>query len=346
MLSFAPLLGLLSIALTLGPQGVAMAQSLRISTYNLRYDSMPNNITVSETLSALPDPLTPPTYYGAKGEQPWSTRRVKVYQHLDQEGVILAGFQEGLVRQVNDLATLFGDGWGWVGVGRDDGVAAGEFSPIFYKKSAIELVSNDSFWLSNTPFEPSKFPGAGSFRICTATHLVLKTDPSRPVSFTYLNTHLDDQSDDERRLAASLILARARYEAYKTKSPVIVTGDFNSEATGTDSGAYQIITGEIAPVAINATFAAKYAVPSGTLDGFTMLDLKAEVPREYISGEYATYTGFNAPGDASVYTRIDFVYGDSTKKWTADKYHVGSSLTDDGVLASDHRPVIADITLH
>lgn len=170
-------------------------------------------------------------------------------------------------------------------------------------------------YFRNTPFEPSKFPGAGSFRICTATHLVLKTDPSRRVSFTYLNTHLDDQSDDERRLAASLILARARYEAYKTKGPVIVTGDFNSEATGTDSGAYQIITGEIEPVAINATFAAKYAVPSGVLGDFKMLDLKAEVPREYISGEYATYTGFNAPGDASVYTRIDFVYGDSTKKW-------------------------------
>ena len=91
MLSFTPLLGLLSIALTLGSQGVAVAQSFRISTYNLRYDSMPNNITVSETLSALPDPLSPPTYYGAKGEQPWSTRRVKVYQHLDQEGVVLAG---------------------------------------------------------------------------------------------------------------------------------------------------------------------------------------------------------------------------------------------------------------
>ena len=31
---------------------------------------------------------------------------------------------------------------------------------------------------------------------------------------------------------------------------------------------------------------------------------------------------------------------------TADAYRVGSSLTDDGVLASDHRPVFADITLH
>ena len=91
MVSFLSLLGLWSIALTIRSQGVTMAQSLRISTYNLRYDSMPDNITVAETLSSLSDPLTPPAYYGDKGEQPWSTRRVKVYQHLDQQGVVLAG---------------------------------------------------------------------------------------------------------------------------------------------------------------------------------------------------------------------------------------------------------------
>jgi hypothetical protein len=30
---------------------------------------------------------------------------------------------------------------------------------------------------------------------------------------------------------------------------------------------------------------------------------------------------------------------------TANAYHVGTSLTDDGVFASDHRPVFADVTL-
>ena len=143
----------------------------------------------------------------------------------------------------------------------------------------------------------------------------MKSNPDAPVRFTYLNTHLDDQSDDQRRLAASLMLARARYEAYKTGGPVIVTGDFNSPATGRDSGAYQIITGQIPPVAINATFAERFAVPDGTLSDFKLLDLKAETPREFVSGEFATYTGWNAPGDASVYTRIDFVYGGSNGKW-------------------------------
>lgn len=46
----------------------------------------------------------------------------------------LIGVQEALVRQVNDLSELFGKDWGWVGVGRDDGKQAGEYSAIFYKK--------------------------------------------------------------------------------------------------------------------------------------------------------------------------------------------------------------------
>lgn len=44
------------------------------------------------------------------------------------------GFQEVLLRQLNDLDALLGDEWARVGVGRDDGAVRGEFSPIFYKK--------------------------------------------------------------------------------------------------------------------------------------------------------------------------------------------------------------------
>lgn len=172
------------------------------------------------------------------------------------------------------------------------------------------------FWClaRNTPDVPSKFPGAGSIRICTATHLKLKSADG-DVPFTYLNTHLDDQSDAQRRLGASMMLTRARFEAFNTSGPVVVTGDFNSPSTGSDSGAYQIITGQIPPVAINATFAAKYAVPHGALPDFKTLDLKAEAPRAAVSGDFATFTGFSAPGDPSAFSRIDFIYGGSNKKW-------------------------------
>lgn len=166
---------------------------------------------------------------------------------------------------------------------------------------------------SNTPFDVSKFPGAGSLRICTAARFTLKTPT--PVNFSYLNTHLDDQSDDQRRLGASLILQRAKFEAFTHDGPVLTTGDFNSPSTGTDSGAYNISTGVLTPVAINQTFAEKFAVPNGALPGFVLKDLKAVTPRFSVSGQFATFTGFPAPGDTSSFTRIDFVFGGSNGKW-------------------------------
>ena len=118
----------------------------------------------------------------------------------------------------------------------------------------------------------------------------------------------------------------------------------------------------VRPSPIDASFSQRYAVPPGTLTDFVLRDLKAHVPRAYISGDHATYTGFTAPGNPWSYTRIDFVFGGSNGKWyvrcellcilslivvlrNATSYKVGTSLTDDGVLASDHRPVFTDITL-
>ena len=89
MFSPVPLAVLSSLVLT---SGLAFAaQTMRIATYNLRYDSQPDSISVQQSLENLPDPLQAPAYYGRRGEQPWSTRRVKVYEHLQHEGIILAG---------------------------------------------------------------------------------------------------------------------------------------------------------------------------------------------------------------------------------------------------------------
>ncbi|KAL0066334.1 hypothetical protein AAF712_006592 [Marasmius tenuissimus] len=254
-------------------------------------------------------------------------------------------FQEALNRQVNDLDQLFGDDWSWIGVGRDDGKEAGEYSPIFFKNSSFTLVSWDSFWLSNTPFEPSKFPGAGSIRICTAARFnVNNPAPGTPKSFSYLNTHLDDQSDDQRKLGASLLLTRAKYEAVKNGGPVFITGDFNSPSTGSDSGGYSIITGASPPVAINATFAQKFSTGNEGGD-FKMFDLRGEAPRQAVSKNFATFTGFTEPADTSSWSRIDFVFGGSNKGWKVDGYKVLSALQDDGTLSSDHRPVFADVVL-
>ncbi|KAF8895853.1 hypothetical protein CPB84DRAFT_1781971 [Gymnopilus junonius] len=289
---------------------------MRIVTYNLRYDSQPDNISIQQSLDSLPDPLQQPSFLSHNGkERPWSRRRLGVAQRLLSEGITIASFQEALVRQVRDLAELFGSEWSWIGIGRNNGIEAGEFCPIFFKNSVVNLIlripSGYRELTLNTPFEPSKFPGAGSFRVCTTAYFSTVVGSTKK-HFTLLNTHLDDQSDAQRKLGASMLLIRARFEAVRT--------------------AYNIITGSEPQVAIDATFAKKYAVKDDQLPGFKMLDLRGEAPRRNIQ-------------DASSWSRIDFIFGGNNRAWTAESHNVGTNLSDDGMLESDHRPVFTDVTI-
>lgn len=131
-----------------------------------------------------------------------------------------------------------------------------------------------------------------------------------------LNTHLDDRSDNQRRLAGTMVRMRARYEAATSGEPVIVTGDFNSPPSGTDSGAYRIATGAEPPTtSVNATFAQKYAVADDVLPDFVLQDLRAHSPRHLVSRNYATWIGFGAPTNTSEWSRIDFIFGGSNGGW-------------------------------
>jgi len=53
-------------------------------------------------------------------------------------------FQEALPRQVSDLSSLLGDEYSWIGVGREDGKAAGEFEAVFWRNDVLEVVSWDT----------------------------------------------------------------------------------------------------------------------------------------------------------------------------------------------------------
>ena len=78
---------------------------------------------------------------------------------------------------------------------------------------------------SETPFKPSRYPGAGCHRLCTVAQFRLVSSLSQ--TFTLFNTHLDHHSDKARSVAASLLLTRARFEAVNTAAPVFIVGDFN-----------------------------------------------------------------------------------------------------------------------
>jgi endonuclease/exonuclease/phosphatase family metal-dependent hydrolase len=325
---------------------------MRIASWNIRYDVKPDNIPLQHSLAALPDPLLPP---GAAlvGEQPWSARRVAVARTLFAAKVDLIGFQEALIRQVRDIAELLGSDYAWVGVGRQDGALAGEFSPIFYRRSALSLIATDTFWLSQAPFKPgSWFPGAGTPRLATTSYFRLSTDAGTGTGtgggeLLLLNTHLDHVSDAQRRLGAAMLLHRARHEAHaKPGILIFVTGDFNSSAKGDDEGAYAVLTGAQKPPPVPEEFARRFPLPprgDSAEPQLVMRDVRVAAPRLHVGGEWATFTGFERRKKDEAC--IDFVFGRSGGGWEAKNVFVYGNSTDDGMLSSDHRLVVADIDL-
>lgn len=69
-------------------------RKMRLLTWNLRFDSQTDDISVKETLESLPDPLTAPKFMGRKREQPWSSRRIRVAQEIRGSGVSVIGITQ------------------------------------------------------------------------------------------------------------------------------------------------------------------------------------------------------------------------------------------------------------
>lgn len=55
----------------------------------------------------------------------------------------------------------------WFDVGRDNGKKAGEFSPVFFKKSKFILLKKGNFWLSENCNNPELGWDAACNRIVT-----------------------------------------------------------------------------------------------------------------------------------------------------------------------------------
>src|SRR5690606_5842166 len=140
--------------------------------------------------------------------------------------------QEALARQLEDLDKLLIE-YDRIGVGREDGKAGGEFSPIFYKKDRLELLDHDTFWLSETPEKPSKGWDAALNRICTWGKF---RDRLSGEEFFHFNLHMDHMGQEARKNSSLLIVEKIREIA--GDAPVILSGDFNFDQTHPN---YQLI---------------------------------------------------------------------------------------------------------
>ena len=191
------------------------------------------------------------------GAHRWEERRERLAALLRAWAPDVLGIQEPYHHQLEFLRQALPE-YEAVGVGRNDGVAAGEFCPILYRRTRFQSAAVGTFWLSEEPDRPGSMAwGARHPRICTWTTLV---ERETNASFSVYNVHLDHESQTAREKGVGLLLGRLRQRA--GLDPVIVLGDFNAEP---ENRAVRQVQAEEAPALRNALA----AVSEGTFHGFT-----------------------------------------------------------------------------
>ena len=193
------------------------------------------------------------------GGQRWEHRRARVLNLLRGWEPDVLGLQEPLRGQLDDIRQALPK-YGCVGVGREDGLEAGEFCPILYRAARFSLDSSGTFWFSDTPEIPSRTWGNRVTRICTWARLVERDSGTALFVF---NVHLDHESQTAREKSVRLLLSRIRER--QTKDSVIVTGDFNAEP---DNPAISLMSAPNSAVPVSA-LAAFPQETGGTFHGFT-----------------------------------------------------------------------------
>lgn len=198
----------------------AQAQDLTVATFNIRMktDSDVGNL--------------------------WKDRKSAVTDLIKYHTFDIFGVQEAFHEQLVDMKAQL-PGFAHIGVGRDDGAEAGEYSAIFYDTKRFKAIKDGTFWLSATATDkPNKGWDAALPRICTWG---VFEDLENGKQFIFMNTHFDHVGVEARKESAKLILAKAKELA--TNLPLILTGDFNVDqhdeayATLSKSGVVQDIHG-------------------------------------------------------------------------------------------------------
>ena len=156
------------------------------------------------------------------GTNSWIYRYPATALIIEDQKPDIMGLQEAYSYQVSFITENLLN-YEAVGVGREDGRKEGEHMSILYTKKTVSLKKWGTFWLSDTPDEPSQGWDGACKR--TATWALMK-DKRSGNSFLYVNTHLDHVGKEAQKNGLALILSKIG-EINKDNLPVILTGDFN-----------------------------------------------------------------------------------------------------------------------
>ncbi|KCV71485.1 hypothetical protein H696_02430 [Fonticula alba] len=248
----------------------------------------------------------------------WPQRRPQVFDILRKQAPLVAGLQEVLHFQLQELLAELPE-YRHVGVGRDDGLTAGEYAPIFYRADRLQVLESGTFWFCDQPHIPGcRTYGNNLPRICTWAKFF---DVPTGRAFYHFNVHLDHMSSNSRiQSAQQLVDTIDRYNL--ARLPTLITGDFNNHSE-------------------NAT-EVRVLQDAGYMDTFRQLD---HDPRRGL-----TYHEFTGKG----IRKIDYVW-----LWTGANLagynvtavdmltqHVSLPSGLGTIYPSDHYPILADVAWH
>ncbi|MBP3679587.1 MAG: endonuclease/exonuclease/phosphatase family protein [Bacteroidaceae bacterium] len=151
----------------------------------------------------------------------WGQRYPYIALQIQFNGFDIFGTQEAKHHQLEDLKKAMPK-YDYIGIGRDDGKLAGEFSAIFYRTDKFEVLEHGDFWLSTETTFPNKGWDAALPRICTWGKF---RDKRTGFTFLFYNLHMDHVGVKARAESAKLILKKMK--EFPTELPAILTGDFN-----------------------------------------------------------------------------------------------------------------------
>ena len=178
------------------PVSFSFAQSMNIATYNIRFDN-PNDIG-----------------------NLWKDRAPHLVNLIKFHQMDIIGTQEGMHHQLEEIKKELG--FPYIGVGREKGGKEGEFSAVFYNPEKVKVLDQSTFWLSETPENPSKGWDAALNRVCTW----VKFENKEGKKFYVFNIHYDHIGQKAREESSKLVIRKIK-EINKENLPVVFMGDFN-----------------------------------------------------------------------------------------------------------------------
>ena len=175
-------------------------QVIKVMTYNLRNDNPYDK------------------------ENSWNYRKEELVDLIEYYHPDFIGIQEALNNQVTYILNNASN-YNYIGTARDDGDKKGEFSAVYYDTLKFKLITQKTFWLSESPQVVSVGWDASMERICTYGNFIHKQTKD---TIHIFNTHFDHIGPIARTKSAELIISKINQYGLNN-AKIVVMGDLNSE---------------------------------------------------------------------------------------------------------------------